>query len=575
MNKVDKKRSELRDAFSVTVPWLNRMMLFSLATGVLVLAPSWYMMEVYDRVVNSRSHLTLAMLTLLVVGLYAMLESIEWARSMTMCDAGRELDRRLRDRVFNALFSGRLKNLPAGNSLQTMGDLRTLRDFFPSPVFLAFFDVPLALLVLVILYFMNPALCGFAVAGGVVQFLIGYFNELRVRRPLTDASRRLHGSQLYAFGVLRNVQVIESMGMLSGLRARWLVRQRKYLSSQAEASDTASTNAALSRLVQSLLGSLLLGMGCWLTLKGELFGSGMIVASILGGRVLSPMVQIIASWRQIDGAREAIGRLDGLLKAVPAEQPSMPLHAPKGVLTVENLQAGALGSQVQILKGLSFRVASGDSVAVVGPSASGKTTLARLLVGVWAPMRGNVRLDGCDVMDWNKEELGPHVGYLPQNVELFDGTMAENISRFGLVDREKVHRACIMVGLDDFISSLPAGYDTRIGEDGAFLSGGQRQRIGLARAVYGMPAFVVLDEPDSSLDEAGDRALIETLRALKAAGSTVIVMTHRLDVLAAIDYLLVLIDGQVRQLGPRDQVLESMKGKPAQPVPALPGGARP
>lgn len=575
MNQVDRKKSELREALSVTIPKLNRTMLFSLVTGLLVLAPSWYMMEVYDRVVNSRSHRTLLMLTLLVVGVYAMLESIEWARSMTMYEAGRQLDQRLRERVFNALISGRLKNLPAGNSIQPMGDLRTLRDFFPSPVFLSLFDAPLALLVLVILYFMNPVLCGFALVGGVVQFLIGFFNEQRIRKPLADANRRMHVSQLYASGVLRNAQVIESMGMLPSLRNRWLLRQRKYLSSQADASDTASTNAALSRLVQSLLGSLLLGMGCWLTLKGELFGSGMIVASILGGRVLSPLVQIIANWRQIDGAREAFNRLDGLLRAVPAARSAMPMPAPMGVLTVENLYAGAPGGENQILKGLSFRVAAGDSVAVIGPSAAGKTTLARLLVGVWAPMRGNVRLDGCDVWDWNKEELGPHVGYLPQNVELFDGTIAENVSRFGMTDLEKVRRACIMVGLGDFVAGLPDGYDTRIGEDGAFLSGGQRQRVALARAVYGMPRFVVLDEPDSSLDEAGDKALIETLLSLKRTGATVIVMTHRLDVLAAIDYLLVLVDGQVRQLGPRDQVLESMKPKPARTVDASQGGATP
>ena len=559
VNRALHHRKELRESFSAIWPYLNLTLLFSLATSVLVLAPSWYMMEVYDRVVNSRNLQTLLMLTLLVAGLYAMLEGLEWVRSMVMHEAGLLMDKRLRNRVFDALFTARLRNEPAGNSTQAMTDLRTLRDMLPSPVFLAACDAPLALLVSVILFFMNPWLCWFAIAGALVQVLIGFFNEQRIRKPMEEANRHMFGAQLFAGGVLRNTQVIEAMGMLDDLRGRWLVRQRAYLTNQSQASDTAGANAALSKLVQSLLGSLLLGVGCWLTLKGELFGSGMIVASILGGRLLSPLVQLIAGWRQIEGAREAWVRLDALLSDFPPEVTSMPLPPPKGLLTVENLHAAAPGSQFPILKSLTFRVAPGDSVAVVGPSASGKTSLARLLVGVWTPSNGKVRLDGSDVGAWNKAELGPYLGYLPQTVELFEGTIADNIARFGPPDPEKVRQACAMAGLDDFIAGLTDGYDTMIGEDGMFLSGGQRQRVGIARAVYGNPRLVVLDEPNSSLDEAGDRAFLNTLRALKAAGTTVIVMTHRMQVLGVLDYLLVLIDGQIRQFGPRDQVLESMQ----------------
>jgi ATP-binding cassette subfamily C exporter for protease/lipase len=569
------KKSELREALSGSVPYLNSTLLFSIVTNILVLAPSGYMLEVYDRVVNSRNHLTLLMLTLLVVGVYIVLEALEWVRSSVMHEAGQAFDLRLRERAFDTVFAARLKNIPVGNAAQAMSDLKTVREFLPSHVLLSIIDAPLAMLVLIILFIMNPVLGWFSVIGALVQFLIGFFNEQRIREPMMSANKGAMSAHMYAGGVLRNAQVIESMGMLGFLRKRWLARQREFLARQAEASDTSGTNAALSKLVQSLLGSLLLGMGCWLTLKGELAGSGMIVGSILGGKVLSPLVQIIGNWRQVEGAREAFVRLEGVLKAFPADEKKMSLPAPKGMLSVEGVIAGAPGSQVQILKGVGFRVAPGDSLAVVGPSASGKTTLARLLVGVWAPMSGKVRLDGSDIYAWNKEELGPYVGYLPQSVELFEGSIAENIARFGETDMEKVRLACSLVGLDGFVDSLPKGYETPIGDDGAFLSGGQRQRVALARAIYGMPKFVVLDEPNSNLDSEGDTALINTLQHLKTNGTTVIVMTHRMNVLAAVEYMLVLIDGQMKQFGPRDQVIAALQAAPPDAGAKPGGGARP
>lgn len=555
------KKSEVREALYSLSPWIVRVLLFSIVTNILVLTPSGYMLEVYDRVVNSRNHQTLLMLTLLVVGLYIMLEALEWVRSGVMREAARAFDERLRRRVFDTAFAARLKNLPVGNAAQMTGDLRTIREAIGAHVTLSFMDAPLALLVLVILFLMHPLLGWFSVIGAVIQVVIGVINERRIKEPMMLASRGSTASQMYAGSVLRNAQVIRSMGMLGNMRQRWLKRQREFIASQADASDTAGANASLSKLVQSLLGSSLLGIGCWLTLEGNLGGSGMIVGSILGGKVLSPLVQIIANWRQVESAREAFVRLDSMLKAFPAEEKKMPLPPPKGALSVEGVIAGAPGSQAQILKGIAFRVAPGDSLAVVGPSASGKTTLARLLTGVWSPMSGKVRLDGSDIYSWNKEELGPHVGYLPQAVELFDGTIAENVARFGDPDLQKVQDACRMVGLEAFIATLPDGYDTPVGDDGAFLSGGQRQRVALARAIYGMPRFVVLDEPNSNLDTDGDAALIRTLRELKAAGTTVIVMTHRMNVLSVVEYMLVLIDGQIKQFGPRDQVLSALRGE--------------
>jgi ATP-binding cassette, subfamily C, bacterial exporter for protease/lipase len=553
-----KELSPLREALVALIPSVNQTFLFSIFVNVLVLAPSAYMMEVYDRVVNSRSHTTLLMLTILVVFIYLLLEALEWVRRQVMHDAGMELDKKLRAQVFGAIFSARLMNLPVAGA-QALRDLKTIREFLPSPALLAMVDAPLALLVLIIIFLMSPALGWFAVAGAVLQFGIGVINERRIHEPLLAANRSAISAQGYADGVIRNAQVIESMGMLGHIHNRWMDRQQEFLMQQAVASDHAGTNSALSKLVQSLLSSLLLGMGCWLTLKGEIHGSGMIVASILGGRVLAPLVQIIGSWRQVGSAIESYNRLDGLLKEFPLPEEQMSLPAPTGFLSVEGVIAGAPRSPVQILKGISFRVAPGGSVAIVGPSASGKTTLARLLVGIWPAMQGKVRLDGNDIYQWDKEELGQYVGYLPQNVELFEGTIAENVARFGDPDAAKVREACRMVGLEQFIDGLPKKYETQIGDDGSFLSGGERQRVALARALYDMPKFVVLDEPNASLDEAGDAALLHAIKQLRAQGTTVIVITHRLNILGAIEHMLVLVDGQIQRFGTCQEVLAALQ----------------
>ncbi len=563
------ERSPLRKAVFALIPSVNQALFFSVFVNVLVLSPSVYMMQVYDRVVNSESHKTLLMLTILVVGAYMVLEALEWVRRQVMHDASIELDRAIGDRVLSAVFAARLMNIPAAGA-QSLRDLKNLREFLPSQAFLALLDTPLALLVMVLLFLMNPLLGWFAVAGALVQFAIGFINERRIREPLLLANRTALNAQAYADGVIRNAQVIESMGMLGAIHKRWMARQEEFLNAQAEASDHAGTNSALSKLVQSLLSSLLLGVGCWLTLKGELHGSGMIVGSILGGKVLAPLVQIIGNWRQVEGAIDSFGRLEVLLKEFPLPEKKMPLPAPTGFLSVEGVIAGAPRSPIQILKGLNFRVAAGGSLAIVGPSASGKTTLARLLVGIWPAMQGKVRLDGNDIYQWDKEELGRYVGYLPQTVELFEGTIAENIARFGERDEAELMEACRLVGLSGFIAGLSEGLDTQIGEDGSFLSGGERQRVALARAVYGRPKFVVLDEPNASLDEAGDCALTDAVKQLRAQGTTVIVITHRLNILAAIEHMLVLVDGQVQRFGTCREVLEALQSPPAAQQPQQP-----
>ena len=552
--------SELRAALADLKPYFLRAGGFSLLSGLLVLAPSGYMLEVYGRVVNSRSHTTLAMLTLLILGVYIVMELLEWARSELMRAASVELDERLRERIFRAIFDANLRRIPGGTQ-QPLNDFKQVREFLYAPVLLGIMESPVSIVMLVLLFLINPALGWSAIAFACVITLVAWINERATKPPLMQANRAAIAAQQYADGSLRNAQVIESMGMLRDVHTRWMDKQREFLNLQAQASEAAGGFQALSKFLQTTLSSGLLGLGCWLLLHGTLNGGDvmMIMASVFGGRVVAPLVQAVTQWQSVVNVRDAWGRLDQLLSAVPAQPENMPLPAPRGQLQVEPLVAGAPGNAGQILRGVGFALNPGEVLAVVGPSASGKTTLARLLVGIWPAMAGKVRLDGADVFTWNKAELGPHVGYLPQGVELFDGSIAENIARFGEVDMARVEEAARAVGLHEFILGLPQGYDSPVGQGGARLSGGQRQRVGLARALYGNPVFVVLDEPNSSLDEEGDAALARAIAFMKSRGTTFVIMTHRTSVLAVADKMLVLREGQTQAFGPRDEVLAALQ----------------
>lgn len=551
---------ELREAFEVVVPYLRTSLLFTVIGTLLSLAPSVYMLEVYGRAVDSRNHTTLLMLTIAVVFAYAIMELLEWVHNSEMNEAALALDAKLSDRIFAASFEANLKRLPGGTT-QPLADLRTLRDFLPSPVLHAVMESPVSLVFLILIFAISPVLGWAAVVGALVQLLIAWLNEKATQPPLMQANRSAMVAQQYADNSLRNAQVIEAMGMLRDIHRRWIGKQREFLGLQADASDAAGMYAALAKVVQITWSSLLLGLGAWLLLKGMLNGGAgmMIVGSILGGQVLKPLVQIISQWRVAVSARDAWRRLDLMLRALPEREPAMELPPPRGQLIAENLIVAAPGSQVPILRGVTFRLNPGEVVAVIGPSAAGKTSLARALVGIWPSMGGKARLDGVDLYTWDKAELGPHVGYLPQGVELFDGSVAENIARFGKVDKAKVEAAVRAVGLHEFILSLPEGYDTDVGPEGARLSGGQRQRMGLARALYGDPVFVVLDEPNSSLDEAGDAALAQAIAVAKSRGTTFVVITHRTSVLGVSDKILLLRDGTAQAFGPRDEVLAALQ----------------
>ena len=555
---------EMRRLFKPIWPLLRRAALFTMVAGLLMLAPSVYMLEVYARVVDSRSHITLLMLTLAVMGAYAVMEALEWVRSQMLHQAGDELDQQMAPRLFQLVFDANLRRIPVG-LMQPLTDWKTVREFMASPFVAAIMELPVALVFLVLVYLINPILGWVTAAAAVIQVLIALLTERSTQPPLAAANRSAVGAQQYADGSLRNAEVIEAMGMLRSIHGRWQTRQREFLNLQAEASTAAGGYQALTKLLQQVVTSALLGLSAWLMLKNQIAGGPamMIVASIIGGRVLAPLAQMVAQWKLLVNARQAWERLSAVLAQLPEREAGMPLPPPRGVLTVEQLVAGPppLPGQAPqaILRGLQFGVASGEVLAVIGPSAAGKTTLARMLVGLWPALQGKVRLDGADVYTWNKTELGPSVGYLPQGVELFEGTVAENIARFGAVDMNKVQLAAQAVGLHEFILALPRGYETPVGRDGAVLSGGQRQRVALARALYGEPALVVLDEPNSSLDESGDAALVRAIQMLKQRGATVVVMTHRTSVLGVTDKILLLVEGAQQAFGPRDEVLAAMQ----------------
>ena len=554
--------SELALAFEPLKPVILKAIGFSTLISLLALAPTVYMLEVYDRVVNSRSGMTLAMLTVMIVLAYAVMELLEKVRGALMRAAGVQVDEALSKRVYDAMFQGFLKR-QVGGSLQVLNDLKSVREFLANPALMAVLEAPVALVALALIFAISPVLGYAAILGGVAQIGVAWMNERATRKPLGEANRSAIGAQQFAEASLRNAHVMESMGMLDAVHGRWQKRQREFLAFQATASEGAGLWTAMSKAVQQVMSSLLLGLGAWLLLNNSLNGgsSMMIIGSVLGGRVLAPLSQLVAQWNGVVNVRGAWSRLEMLLAQVPVKPEAMPLPAPKGFLTVEGLMAGAPGQQVPIVRGVQFGLNPGEVLAVVGPSASGKTTLARLLVGLWPSMGGKVRLDGADIHTWDKTELGPYLGYLPQGVELLDGTLAENIARFGDVDMVQVEAAARLVGLHELIMSLPEGYNSPVGRDGAMLSGGQRQRVGLARALYGKPVFVVLDEPNSSLDEAGDAALANAIAALKQLGTTFVVMTHRTSVLGVADKMLIMRDGAQQAFGPRDEVLAALQQK--------------
>ncbi len=546
---------------------------FSCVINIIGLTPALYMLQVYDRVLASSNETTLLMVTILAVGLYGLSGALEFARASVLIRVGNQFDMGLNQRVFTAAFERNLqRGAGGGNPSQAIRDMTTVRQFLTGRALFAFFDAPWTPVYIVVTFLVHPLLGIITLVGSVVLIVLAFITNLATRKPLAEANQASVVAGAFADNHLRNAEVIEAMGMLPGMRARWLAEHRRILQLQTVASDRSTKLSTVTRFIRISLQSLILGAGALLVIDGTITAGMMIVCSILMGRALGPVEQVIGSWQQMLSARDAYGRMDDLLSSAPPRGTQLSLPAPRGNIALENVFAGAPGSQVPILKNINFEVSAGEVVGVIGPSASGKSTLARLLVGVWPARGGTVRLDGADVYQWSKDELGPHIGYLPQNIELFDGTVAENIARFGATDAQKVIAAAQAAGVHDMILRMPNGYDTRLGNGGISLSGGQTQRIGLARALYGEPAVIVLDEPNSNLDEVGEAALVTAIQQARQRGATVILITHRMSVLRVVDKLLVMRDGTVAMFGPQREVLKALTQQKEQRAVAT-GGA--
>ncbi|GAA5235907.1 type I secretion system permease/ATPase [Verticiella sediminum] len=530
---------------------------FSAIINLLMLSPAMYMLQLYDRVISSRNVYTLLMLTLILLGAYLVLAALEYIRSQVVIRVGAKLDLHLNRRVYTAAFEQNLK-AGDGNASQALNDLTNIRQFFTGNTLFAFFDAPWAPIYIIVIFLFNVWLGVFALVGTLLLVVLAVINQSITKKPLAEANSMAVAASAYAGNTLRNAEVIEAMGMLPNLQQRWYRMHEKFLALQGEASEKAAKINAVTRFLRLSLQSGALGFGAFLVIEGQMTPGMMIAGSILMGRALAPVEGLINGRKTWSGVRSSHARLVKLLENNAPRGSSMSLPPPTGALSIEGVTAGPPGVRVPVLRNVNFNLEPGDVLGLIGPSGSGKSTLARLLVGIWPSFGGKVRLDGADVYQWNKDELGPHLGYLPQDIELFAGSISENISRFGNLDPERVVEAARMAGVHDMILQFAKGYDTQIGEGGANLSGGQRQRIALARALYGRPALVVLDEPNSNLDETGEEALRNAVGRMKESGQTVILITHRTSIIATTTKLLLLRDGTVNMFGPTPQVLAAI-----------------
>lgn len=536
--------------------------IFSMVANVLMLSPTLYMLQVYDRVLMSRSELTLLAMSLITLFLFGVMAFSEWMRSRVLVRSGVRLDALLGTRVFNASFESYLGQEGSGPS-RAFGDLIQIRQFLTGQGIFAFFDAPWAPIYVAVLFFLHPMLGWMAIFFSLVQAALAWFGHRHTVAPAEAATRAAGETGAFLQAKLRNAEVLESMGMVHSLRAHWQRRHEGTLALQSASQSLAHRINAWSKFIRYSQQSLALGAGALLVIEGQLSPGGMIASNVLMTRALAPIDMLVATWRQYIGARLAFGRLEALLREHPERDPALSRVAPQGTLVLKGVVASAPGRAEPILKGVSTAVAAGTVTVVLGPSGSGKSTLARCMVGIWPGAAGEVLLDGLPLSGWDRTELGPHIGYLPQDVELFEGSIAENIARLGEVDSDKVIAAARGAGLHEMILRFPKGYDTPMGEAGGLLSGGQRQRIGLARAIYGNPVLVVLDEPNANLDDAGEQALVRAVHQLKERGCTVVLITHRPGILAVADRLLLLQNGTVQADGPRDEVLAALRARQA------------
>lgn len=531
---------------------------FSMFTNVLMLTPTIYMLQVYDRVLVSQSELTLLAMSVLTLLLYVVMAFAEWMRSRLLVGTGVRLDEQLSTKVFNASFESNL-NQSSTRANRAFSDLINIRQFLTGNGIFALFDAPWAPVYMGVLFFLHPLLGVVGIFFAIVQAAVAWLGHRGSLAPMEATANAASQASGFLQAKLRNAEVLESMGMVSQLQKRWADLHARYMQLHVQAHDQGHRISAWSKWVRYSQQSLALGAGALLVIDGQLSPGGMIAANVLMSRALAPVDLMVGSWRQFLGMRQAFLRVEKLLNDFPERDPALKRVAPRAALRLAQVVASAEGRTVPILKGISLQVDAGAVVAVLGPSGSGKSTLARVLVGIWPDVQGEVLMDEMPIAGWNRMELGPHIGYLPQDIELFDGSIAENICRFGEVVPEKVIAAAKAAGLHEMILRFPKGYDSPIGEAGGVLSGGQRQRVALARAVYGDPQLLVLDEPNANLDDAGEAALLNAVHQLKAKGRTVVLVTHRPGAVAVADRIVILQEGEIQMDGPREAVIAKIR----------------
>ena len=537
--------------------------IFSAVVNLLMLTPTLYLLQVFDRVLNGQSVTTLLVVSLITLFLFAMMAFGEWARSILLVKTGVKLDQALSKKVFLSSFLSYL-NPSESEPSKAFGYLIAMRQFMTGNGVFALFDSPWLPIYIAVLFLLHPLLGWLAIGFSIVQVAIAWYGYQVGRETQLASDESQATAQKFMQSKLRNIEVLSSMGMLAPLYQRWQGLQFNALLKNGSAQQRIGVITAISKFVRFTQQSASLGAGAWLVIHGEVSVGAMIAGNVLMTRALAPIDLLVGTWPSFLSSKEAYTKLNTLMSFQPMGRNKVLAETPVGRLKIENLIARASGREKPILNGVNFEAFPGLATVILGSSGSGKSTLARAMLGIWPDYDGDILLDDYPIAQWTRESLGVHLGYLPQDIELFDGTIAENIARIGSVDSERVIEAAEAAGLHQIILRFPKGYDTRVGQGGAFLSGGQRQRVGLARALYGNPAVVVLDEPNANLDDAGENALLQAVELLKKQGKTVVLISHRPSVLKVADRLVIMQDGQVVASGPRDGVLAKLKEQQAQ-----------
>ncbi len=557
-----KINNEIREIVKFLKPALMKTLIISIIINIISLAPVLYMKNIYGPVVNSGSNFTLLMVTMVLLLMIILSGGLEIVRFKILSLIGLSVSEQLSQRLYQSSFELYLKKRDP-NARRIIQDFKIVRTFISSPLSGALLDTPVSLIFLLLVMYVHPKMGLMSMFAAMIMITITIKNENKNKPLLEESNANNVQSQLYLADSITNAQTIQAMGMLDNLRKRWNTKYQKHSKTLDEATENQITTSTLTKFVMLIQGSAVIGVGCLLTLEGSLppDGGSMIIASILGGKALQPLMRLIGGWKNLIATKESFENINQFIENNQKNVEQMKLPVPVGKLDIENLIARPPGTKKPVINGLTFTLKQGRSLAIIGPSGSGKSSLTKLIVGVWQPLSGSVRLDDADIFIWPKKEVGKYIGYLPQDIELIEGTILENICRFGPEDQQKAEKVASLVGIHDYIITLKEGYKTIVNEDDGLFSGGQIQKIGLARAIYDDPKLVVLDEPNSNLDKKGEASLYKTLAYLKSNLTTVVIVTHRPELLNHIDRIIVLSEGRPKLYGPRDQVLEKLAGK--------------